>query len=286
MHPIARRFASLLALVFLVALSVPVEARPLLSIDEVTWENRGVPPDQTVLFTLPFENPDPETTPPTQGRINAQEFGAFLPDVDLICDFTIPPIPPSGRVEVTCEIGLEELPGNSPRLDAAGNWLFLPGSPAPPGYPSIVVVGCPLEDYWGGGIDVVWEGSEPGQAIIHRGILPVCFGLGISYIRISTNCTDGGGISWSFSDLCPGWNANLVNSVFTQAPNPLPPGPWTGWIEVSSNLLLGETCDLDLDMTCGTGIAVINVMGQVCQCDRPVPNEPSTWGRIKSTYPR
>lgn len=285
MQPITKRFASLLALVFLVALSVPADAIRL-SIDEVSWENRGVPPDQTVLFTLPFENPDPEPSPETQGQINAQEFGAFLPDSDLICEFTVPSIPPGGRVEITCEIGLDELPGNAPRLDAAGNWLSLPGSPAPPGYPSIVVVGCPLDDYWGGGIDVVWEGNEPGQAIIHRGILPVCYGLGISYIRVATNCTDGDGISWSFSDLCPGWSANLVNSLFIQAPNPLPPGAWTGWIELSSDRPLGEMCDLDLDLTCGTGIAQINVVGEVCQCDRPVPLEPSTWGRIKSTYPR
>jgi len=285
MHRVTRQLAGLLALVLLLAPAAPIEARIEVSIDEVAWENRGVPPDQTVVFTIPFVNPDAAPTPATDGTINAQEFGAFLPDTDLICEFTIPPIPPNGRVEVVCEIRLDDLPGNAPRLDLAGNWLALPTSPPPPGFPSVTVVGCPLPDYWGGGIDVIWEGNEPGQAIIHRGVLPVCQGFASSYIQISTNCTDLGGIAWSFSNLCPDWTASVVNSVFAPAPNPLPSGEWTGWIEVSSNLPLGASCDLDLDLTCGPGIAKINVTGEVCQCDRPLPLEPSTWGQIKSMYP-
>jgi hypothetical protein len=286
MHHIARRSAALTALVFLLALSAPVEARLLLSIDEVSWENRGVPPDQTVLFTVVFVNPDSEATAPAEGRINAQEFGAFLPDADLICEFSLDPIPPGGRAEIMCEIRLDELPTNAPRLDAAGNWLSLPGTPPPPGHPEITVVGCPLPDFWGGGIDVVWEGDDPGQGIIHRGVLPICEGVSSSYIGLTTNCSDNEQIFWSFSDVCPDWDANLVNNVFAPAPNPLPPGPWTGWIELGSDLLLGATCDLTLNMTCGNAIAEIDVSGEVCQCDRPVPLEPSTWGRIKSYYPR
>lgn len=285
MHHLTRGLPAFLALIFLLIPAAPLQARIEVSIDEVAWENRGVPPNQTVLFTIPFVNPDAETTPPTDGTLNAQEFGAFLPDTDLICEFTVPSIPPNGRVEVTCEIGLDELPGNAPRLDLAGNWLALPGSPPPPGFPSIAVVGCPLPDYWGGGIDIIWGGNQPGQAIIHRGVLPVCQGFASSYIEITTNCTEGGGIGWSFSNVCPNWTANVVNSQFAPAPNPLPAGQWTGWIELTSSLPLGASCDVDLDMTCGTGIAKINVTGQVCECDRPLPLEPSTWGQIKSMYP-
>ncbi len=256
------------------------------TLDDVQWTNFNGPGGPSVEFRLTFSNPDPTPSETLTGTVNAQDFGAFLPDGVMICEFTVPPIDPGETHVVTCVIELEDLPPSPPRQDEAGNFLVVPGGPPPPpGVPGILLFDCPETDFWAGGVDVVWSGDGGGQAIVHRGLLPVCSIAGsVSYIRMETNCDQGGGVGWSFSDLCSGWTANLVTEQFGQAPNPLPSGPWTGWIEVTSTQPLGSVCDFDVDLTCGVGSAEINVTGEVCDCDRTVPLEPATWGLIKNHY--
>jgi len=50
--------------------------------------------------------------------------------------------------------------------------------------------------------------------------------------------------------------------------------------------MLGEMCDLNLDLTCGTGIAQINVTGGDLPVRSACPVERSTWGQIKTQYPK
>lgn len=256
------------------------------TLDDVGWTNFNGPGGPSVEFQLTFVNPDGTPSEQLEGSINAQQFGAFLPDEGLICTFTVPSIPPGGTQLVVCTIELEDLPPVPPRYDEAGNFLVVPGGPPPPpGVPGTLVGDCPEVDFWAGGVDIIWTGDGGGQAIVHRGLLPVCARAGaISYIRLQSNC--GSGASWSFANLCPGWSANLVTSQYAPAPNPLPPGPFTGYVEVFTSQSQGAVCDFDLNMLCGDATASIHVTGEVCDCERPVAVEPSTWGRIKSTYPR
>jgi hypothetical protein len=256
------------------------------TLDDLQWTNFQGPGGPSVEFRLTFVNPDQTPSEPLQGTINAQEFGAFLPDGPLVCEFTVPVMAPGETHVVVCQVEIEDLPPAPPRQDEAGNFIVVPGGPpAPPGMPGVLLVDCPESDFWVGGVDVTWTGDGGGQAIVHRGILPVCSVVGsVSYVRMETDCSSGGGVGWSFSDVCAGWTANLVTEQFAQAPNPLPSGPWTGWIELRSTQPLGSVCDFDLDLTCGIGSAEINVTGQVCNCDRAVPVDSSTWGQIKNHY--
>jgi hypothetical protein len=258
------------------------------TLDDVSWSNFNGPGGPSVEFRLTFGNPDGTPSEPLQGTVNAQEFGAFLPDVALICEFTVPSMPPGGTHVVVCTVELEDLPPAPPRFDEAGNYLIIPGGPpAPPGTPGVLVGDCPVVDFWAGGIDVIWTGDGGGQAIVHRGLLPVCARAGaISYIRLEMDCGSAGGVSWSFSNLCSGWSANLVNAQYGQAPNPLPPGPFTGYVEVFTTQNQGAVCDFDMNLLCGDATGTIHVTGEVCDCERPVAVEPATWGRIKATYPR
>lgn len=286
MHHVAERLG--LALAFVLCLSALPLQTGALTLDEVAWENVSGLDNTIVVFTLIFSNPAQVPSEPVEGTINAQEFGAFLPDVDLICEFSIPSLPPGETYEVECRINLGELPETPERLDAAGNRQVIGtgGAPLPPpGTPGVIIVSCPLPDFWGGGVDVEWTGDGGGQVIVHRGILPVCSGRGPSYIFTNVGCEAPEGAAWSFSDVCPGWTPNLVTEEFGQAPNPLPPGPWTGWIAVESDLPLGEFCEFKMDLSCGIGVAEINITAEICDCDAVLPLEPATWGQIKSLYP-
>jgi hypothetical protein len=275
---------SLALVAFGLALAARAGARGLL--EDLTWENFNGPGGPAVEFRLTFINPDAAPSEPLEGTVNAQDFGAFLPDGILICEFSVPPLAQNETHVVVCQIELADLPPVPPRQDEAGNFLVVPGGPPPPpGVPGTLVFDCPVTDFWAGGVDVIWTGDGGGQVIVHRGMLPVCSVPGsVSYIRLDMDCNQGGGVGWSFSDVCAGWTANLVNEFFFQAPNPLPSGPWTGWIEVTSTQPLGAVCDFDLDLACGAGTAEINVTGQICDCDRAVPLEATSWGRIKNQY--
>jgi hypothetical protein len=276
MHHVVRPSASLIAaLIFLTMLSVQA---PAITLDDIAWENLGDNPVPTVVFTATFRNEATEDSEPVDGTINAQPFGAFLPNVSLICDFHVPSLPPGATFDVVCEIDIGELPPDPDRFDIAGNRIN-----PPPGTPGIRT-SCPLPDFWGGGVDVFWIGDGDVEVILHRGILPVCPGRGTSFIRVLMDCGVPDQVGWSFSELCPGWEADLLDDNYDPAPNPLPAGPFQGWIAVSTDAPIGEVCEFNMDLTCGDAIGLIEMTGEACDCDLQVPVEPSTWGRIKNLH--
>jgi len=286
MYSIQRLRSVFLAACLSVAAFSAAHARGTL--DDVSWANFNGPGGPEVEFALTFVNPDSTPSEPLKGTINAQRFGAFLPDKSEICGFNVPSLAPGETRVVVCTVDIDDLPPVPPRLDEAGNFLIVQGGPLPPpGVPGVLVGDCPEEDFWAGGVDIVWTGDGGGQVIVHRGLLPVCAQAGaISYIRLDMDCQSGSGVSWQFANVCPGWTANLVTAQYTPAPNPLPPGPFTGYIEVFTTQNQGAVCDFDLNLLCGDATANIHVTGEVCDCNRPVAVEPSTWGRIKGMYPR
>ncbi|MGD8394957.1 MAG: hypothetical protein PVF43_05740 [Candidatus Eiseniibacteriota bacterium] len=275
---------TLLALLLLFGLCILALRATAIQLEDVTWETFG----DNVQFTVVFENIEPVPSEPIAGQIDAQPFGAFVDSVSLVCDFEAPSVPPGDTYTVICTVPLGELPDVPEQVIPDGTYgsgssSFLP----PPAETDRVRLqtGCAPSDYWSGGLGVTWTGDGGGEEDFYRAALPVCSGVVPSYIQVLMDCPSSEQVSWSFSGLCPGWSATLVNEQFEAAPNPLPAGSWIGWIRVDAiGLPIGEVCTFTMDTLCGSFPEESVVTVETCDCEPLVPVESSTWGRIKHLH--
>jgi len=228
-------------------------------------------------FHLQFYNPDPQSPSlEVSGVVYAQEFGVFLPDLNIIEEYDIPPIPPDSFFDVFFDVPNDQLPPSAGEI--------LPGmGPLAPGVHGVAVQApCPPDVHWDGNVDIIWNGpGGTGQVMAHLGTLYVGPGVGISYIHVVTGCTMPA--TWTITGVCAGFTAFLVNEDFTPAPNPVPPG-WSGHLGVTAaaSTPVGTQCCFNLNFTCGTAPATIRLCVDVCDWSTAV--EPVTWGHIKSLY--
>jgi hypothetical protein len=202
---------------------------------------------------------------PVVGEFRPQPFGGFVGNQGGgIGVFEIPSLPGGETYTVINEVPLDDLPPSARRL-----------------LPWEGEVGCPIDDFWSGGVEASWTGDAGGLEAVHRGSLLVCPMEGCSYIRVLADCPDGA--YWEFQDVCPGFETGLVDNDFNEAPNPLPPGRFEGWICVDGDreLNFGETCAFDLVFACGDETAPLHMTVLTCDCSRATAVEPSTWGAIK-----
>jgi hypothetical protein len=252
-------------LAFVLALSLPfLGARALaVGVDEVTWETFGT----NVQFTIIFVNTGSTPSEPISGEVNAQRFGAFLPNEGFICDLSVPSLQPGETFTIVCEAE----PGTDIPLSAE---KILP-------WELDSVGDCPPDDFWAGNVEIAWVGDGGGNVDVHQGTLQMCPGAGNSCIRVRIACPEAA--SWMFSEACAGWTFTLVDENFEPAPNPLPPGQFDGWICVQGDPAdpVGLSCSYELQVTCGGETAIVSIVSEVCDC-LALPVEPSTWGRIKS----
>lgn len=278
MYPIAKKYAWVaLATASLLCLSI-VPALANIQLTDCSWETNGT----NVMFSLKFHNPDPAPSAPANGEMWAQPFGFFVQNTQLIQSFDIPTLAPDSFFDIFFSVSLSDLPLSAPKITPVG------GSG---GSSSAKLQGCPPDYFWAGNVDIFWGG--PGgnaNANYHFGTLQICPGGSSSYIHVFGNCPDPSGTSWSFGALCPGWSATLVTSNAMglpggPAPNPLPPGPFDGWICVSANagVVVGSTCCFDLTLYCGPQPAIVHMCAEACIWET-VPVESTTWGKVKSLY--
>jgi hypothetical protein len=231
----------------------------------VDWANVTGPTGADVRFHLRWQNDSPTMpTNPATGSIMSQMFGAFVPDYGPIGGFSVPPIPPSSFFDVFFEVPLSSLPPNPAKS--------IPGGGGGAAIAQLAAIPCPPDSAWQGNVDILWNdpagGGGQGQANWHLGQLLVCPGGGNSYIHFVTNCLSTTGASWSFSGLCPGFGATLVNEdKVTPAPAILPPG-WTGWIctAASAAVPTGTKCCFKLELNCGGAHATVQVCATACSC--------------------
>jgi hypothetical protein len=217
-------------------------------------------------------NNDEVPSDPVSGTLRPQPFGAFVdtPD-DLICTFEVPSLPGGGKYTVNCEIPFDLLPKDAKRL-----------------LPWQGETGCDPDNFWAGGVEAAWTGDGDGIEFVHRGTLQVCPRVGPSYIRILVDCPESAGWFFDTKACGGGFSTDLMDFNLNEAPNPLPPGEFHGWISVDTDteVPFGETCPFSLFMTCGDITREIHVTAVTCDCDRVVPVEESTWGRIKQQMSR
>ena len=136
----------------------------------------------------------------------------------------MPPLPAAGTWETTYLVPTDSLPPETPRLpDDAG--------PV-----------CPQTEAWRGSVEVAWsESGVPGGSTSRRGyaLVPVAPGDGASHVLLTIDGPDPAGTTWSFEEPCPAWSAELLTDAGgapgSPAPNPIPPGPFTGWVAVSAD---------------------------------------------------
>lgn len=272
------KYCSVLA-VFACLLVASVPASADVEVTEASWQlNNG-----TVEFHVRFHNPDPNTSGAVSGEAWSQEFGAFLPNIAQLHTFDVPPLPPDAFFDVFFEVEIADLPPSAEIIspDANGGSLRIGDVTAQ--------LAC-TNTQWAGNVDVFWQGpGGSGQVQPHMGLIPVCAGAGNSYIHILMDCQDPAGVTWSFTPLCAGWTASLVVDAGGvpggAAPNPIPQGFFDGWICVSAaaNTPIGTQCHFDLNVSCGTAPATVNLWAEVCSW-LPVGTEESTWGTLKHQY--
>lgn len=241
-------------------------------LEDLTWRVVG----SSVEFHAFFHNTDPiQSSGPVNYSLDAQPYGAYVPSTGPICDGTIPDILPLATVEVICNAALVDLPPSAE--------VILPGGS--PGLLDLATSHCDSLIVWNGNVDVFWTPSA--NLSVHFGTMYVCPGGGPSYIHIVMDCADPGGITWSFSALCPGFTATLFHNAggVPGAPvvGPIPPGFFDGWICIGADatVLEGAVCYPQLDLMCAGLPETITVCTEACDWTGPTPVEPTTWGEIK-----
>ncbi len=143
----------------LLLVSAAIAAPPVLTDTDISWQQTG----GDVTFSFVFRNPEATTSDQVTGVLNSQEFGAFLANFGIICNFTAPPIPPAGSHEVTCTVPLSSLP--------SGAEVLLPAAKAAPGGSDDRIAACPGPN-WFGNVDVIF--GSGGQVNAHlAGNVPV-----------------------------------------------------------------------------------------------------------------
>ncbi|MBU2501981.1 hypothetical protein KJ682_11690 [bacterium] len=253
------------AVTFLCLAAPPAAADLVLNQEDVTWTTEA----GIVTFLMHFQNTGTEPSEPASGEIHAQPFGAFVPSIQPIGTFDIPPIPPDSFFDVTFEIPYDALPPSATEL--------LPWAKGE------MDEYCSRDWHWDGNVDVFWflpVGGGNTQA--HHGTLQVCPGSGGSFIHVVTNCA--GWATWTITGICQGFTYMLVNEDLTPAPNPVPPG-WTGHIGVSAlnGSSLGVTCCFRVNFNCGGIVVPVNLCVATCDCG-PIPNDIRPWGTIKALF--
>ena len=162
----------------LVFCSGPAHASIRLQTSNIDWS--VIASTGNVRFHLRFDNPDPSPSPAATGTLRPQAYGAFLPDLNPVRSFDVPPIPPNGAADVFTEIPLQLLPPSAPTA----------GGP-PAGGP------CPPPGTWNGNVHVTWNNPNgQGQAFRHMGQVLVCPGNACTFIHVMTDCAAPA--PWSF----------------------------------------------------------------------------------------
>jgi hypothetical protein len=230
------------------------------SLEDVTWSSPG----STVSFTLTFRNTNPQArSRGVYGRLHAHFFGDFPSPGPSLSSFALSSIPPSQTATVTLNVPVSSLPPSAARL--------LPG-----GAPSLP--GCVSGSTWIGGASVRWRETGVSDTTVSscsRSALSVCPASGPSHVQVSVGCADPAGVSWTVTPLPPEWNASLVQdsggTPGLPAPNPLPPGPFAGWIsvEAASSVPAGATADVAMVLGCGSESARVIVTATACWCQDP-----------------
>jgi hypothetical protein len=280
MRSLASRSILAALLLSFVVIAVPASAE--LVVSDVRWETIG----GDVHFSLQFHNDDPANpSPPVSGEMSSQPFGAFVQNFGPIGTFNVPSLAPDSFFDIFFDVALADLPPSAETI--------MPGTGAgtlAPGVNGAATVACPPPNFWNGNVDILWTPPGTGAVNYHFGQLQICPGAGPSYIHVILDCSDPAGISWNFSGTCPGWTATLVvtDPGFIPggpAPNPIPAGPFDGWICVSADnsVPVGSLCQFDLNLTCGGEPAVITVDVEACDWGS-TPVEEKTWGAIKALY--
>jgi hypothetical protein len=257
------------ALVAVVLVAIPLVASADVELVNVDWETL---PTGMVQFHLQWHNPDLALpSGAVSGEVRSQEFGVFVPDVDLIGQFDVPSLAPDSFFDVFFEVSLSSLPqapeeGYSPK----------PTQGLPP-------IPCPPDDHWDGNVDIMWGGAGgSGQVNYHLGQVMVCPGGGSSLIHMIAGCS--GGSTWTISGVCPGWTVSLLNEDLTPATNPVPAN-WTGYIATSATAAVpvGSVCCFAVTFTCGAQTGTVQLCATACQCVS-VGVDSSTWGALKTLY--
>jgi len=221
-----------------------------------------------VTFTLKFHNDAGVPSEAQVGELFAQEYGAFLPDLMSIGEFSIPPIPPIGFFDIFVEIPYDQLP---PSAEEYFDWGGIQKDAT-----------CAKNWHWDGNVDVIW--GLPGGPTIqsHLGTIQVCPGYGGSYIHVVTQCT--GNVTWNITGACSGFTVNLLDEAFVNAPAVLLPG-FSGWIAVTAvtGTPFGTSCIFTLNLTCNNVPMPVKLTATTCDCG-PIKTEDTTWGTIKSLF--
>lgn len=234
-------------------------------LEHVSWSDEG----EGVRFCLRFRNTS--LSAPSRGihgALHAHALGHFGNPVGPLGAFDLGSIDPGGADTATMWVPDVALPPSAP--------LHLPG-----GIPTLP--GCPGGSFWAGGASVVWRVTGVSQTSadhLGRAILDVCPAAGTSHVGVTIDCPDSAGTTWTLAAPSPGWTADLLaddaGSPGSPAPNPLPPGPFPGWIAVSAETTVPswDECTIELRLVCTQDSARILVLATACDCRDPTGAPP------------
>jgi hypothetical protein len=205
---------------------------------------------------------------PVSGTMSSQPFGVFQSNFGMIGTFNVPSLAPDSFFDIAYDVALADLPPQ-PQTVLPG------GGPAAPGVNGAADnPDCPPDDHWDGNVDVEWIGNgAPAQVNVHYATLMVCPGAGASYIHVPfLGCADSTGVGWQIDNLCPGWDATLVNEDYSAAPAALPAG-WSGWICVKADASVptGTECCPTVTFDCAGVPATIRLCATACDWNPTAP---------------
>jgi hypothetical protein len=165
----------------------------------------------------------------------------------------------------------------------------IPGDSLPPSAARLVagendpVPGCLVGNEWTGQLNIEW--SEAGTNVtnmVARGHvgLPVCPNSDASAAQLAVQVNASSG-HWAFLGMTPGWFAELrendSGAPGNPAPNPLPPGPFDGWLCISAddNVVTPALAEMIWTIVTGSDTANVHVDAQSCDCFDPtgIPGE-------------
>jgi len=227
-----------------------VDVSPILS---ATFWNFVDPTGQTVQFTTEWTTPTSlSETSPVTATLNAQAFGAFMPDGVELGTVNVPSIPPGGSTVVSLEFPADHLPAAPETILPGGG----PGSGAACG-----------SGNWDGSLDVRWPVSAGlDRSETHSAAIPVQAGGTESFIAVASQCGTGAGNAAILSTMSPGFHARLLGEDrLTPAPDPLPAN-WHGYLALSADAGVadGTQSCAGLWIPCDTTSATISVCATAC----------------------
>jgi len=250
-----------------------VTSASAIGLKDISWETVGPEVEITMIFINDEEVP-PLTSPPYSVSVSTAPLGAFPEEQTILCEFTVPPLDPGATYTASCSgIEGEEIPDRAETIEPG------PGNPGAGNQ-------CQERDYWHGSVFVRWKeddvpvgGLDEGYAEEHRAELNGCYDFGESCVAVQFGCDSEA--PWSITGICDGWSARLVTDSFEDAPNPLPAGPFSGWICVLPPDALSGSCTVQFEITCDDVTEYLAVYTEICNCGA-VAVEPASWGRIKA----